>query len=108
MSFNTFNTSAAYAILIAVWMAGFVVGYVLRSYLAYRRRTRTQRALFRIPESRGRLALVPMLEEDRATLAPRDHPIDVEQGAREEQRPATPPVSVSDGFDAQPKGHRLN
>ena len=62
-----------YALLVAVWVVGFAAGYLLQSYLSCRRRTRAQRARYRLPESQGRLTLVPGLGDDFTTLVPQEN-----------------------------------
>lgn len=93
-----------YAFLVAVWVAGFAAGYLLRSYLSYRRRTRAQRARYRLPESQGWLTLVPGLGEDFTTLVPQDCPIRSEQRAGDGRR-SSPPLGDS-GSRQDSLGHR--
>ena len=54
--------------LTAIWIAGFVSGYGLRSYVSYRRRTRARRSRYERPSARRTLA--PIEEPKPAELAP--------------------------------------
>ena len=42
-------------LMLAIWITGFAGGYVLRSYISFRRRTRTRRSRYDIPTTRRTL-----------------------------------------------------
>ena len=62
----------------AIWIAGFVSGYVLRSYLSHRRHMRARRARYEVPTGQRTLASMEQVapaqlcSSESASLVPAD------------------------------------
>ena len=65
-------------IIPAIWIAGFVSGYVLRSYLSHRRHMRARRARYEVPTGQRTLARMEkvgpakLYYSESASLVPAD------------------------------------
>ena len=80
------STTTTYALIVAAWVAGFAFGYLVRSYVSFRRRQRARRAAYTVPGAHTRFTLMQNAEEGAPALVPQDTPVPVEGGAARSPR----------------------
>src|SRR5690349_18310930 len=96
-----------YAVLAAVWVGGFALGYLLRSYVSYRRRMRARRSRYWVPETQRRIMSVPDIDGNVTTLVPQARPTHPEQRADHERRSSSRDGCLAPG-ECQPKTTVVN
>ena len=89
------STTTTYALIVAAWVAGFAFGYLVRSYVSYRRRLRARRSAYTIPGTHTRFTLMQNREEGAPALVPPDTPAHGEGSAA--RSPQSVPTEIGEG-----------